>query len=235
MDQHTIDEPVFFFDTDQASLGSLNDPAATLLATIPYSLPDIHSMISKKPSLFSKIRGFASRSRRHPYTADPHSTRGDDSYDSQTHHIAICDAALALKNALIFTAAEQETTRIGHVLAHSKFTNSNHMTYLRSILKDASNLATGAKRSALKDLRHHTLGRDDAKPVRSALQCWGYLDDTGGLTQQSLWDVGDQISRYLILVTGKGEMSKIRRDQILDIASSHLQPSFSRDDTTWPV
>jgi len=147
MDQHTIDEPDFFFDTDQASLESLSDPSATLLPTLPYSLPDIHSLSSNKPSLFGKIRGLAFKHRRHPNVADPHSTREDTSYDSQTHQTAICDAALALKNALICTEGEQETARMSHALAPSK---SISMTYLRPILEDASNLATGAKRSALK-------------------------------------------------------------------------------------
>ena len=235
MDQHTIDEPDFFFDTDQASLESLSDPSATLLPTLPYSLPDIHSLSSNKPSLFGKIRGLAFKHRRHPNVADPHSTREDTSYDSQTHQTAICDAALSLKNALICTAAEQETARISHDLTSSKSINFNYMTYLRPILKDASNLATSAKRSALKDLRYHTLDRDEAKLVDSTLQRWDYLDDTGGLTHKSLEDARDQVSRYFILVTGKREMSEIRRDQILDITSSHLQPSFSLNDTTWLV
>jgi len=159
----------------------------------------------------------------------------DTSHDSRPHQTAICDAALALKNALICTAAEQETTRISRVLTSATSTESNSMTYLRPILKDASDLATSAKRSALKDLRYHTLDRDDAKLVESTLQRWDHLDDTGALTQKSLWDVGGQVSRYFILVTRKGEMSEIRRDQILDITSTHLQPSSSREASTWPV
>jgi len=55
MDQYTLEEPDFICDIDQASRESLNDPTVTLLPTLPYSLPDIHSTLSKNPSFFSKI------------------------------------------------------------------------------------------------------------------------------------------------------------------------------------